>query len=375
MKSLTFSLLIFLSTCSIYTSAHGDHHDHHHHHHHEDRFLINADGTQVKTKNKGKVHNCQHDAIEDLLKDMKAEYATKQLNAIAAETDDTDVQTTLRRRMSDLDTRRSLNSYHNLRVAYDLTRLGDNTDDLIAGADTHQSREHTCYEGGPAKVPNSYRATTASSDFTCTAGNKFTDEKRTFLKTVLLPQSKELLSNALTVSDADQAPGAESSMTPFAQCFNSPSTSLPGECTWDAIDNTKTFKDADFVLYIIARPTDTGVIAWATTLVRDPVTRRPLVGVANFNPEHLTQPKCPDLTNCLYDEDCSGSGKCSGNFHSQLGTAIHEIVHALGFSSSSWGQFKDLDEDKVIDRKTKLDGTTRTFVITPNVSKIKIATQ
>ena len=227
--------------------------------------------------------------------------------------------------------------------------------------------------GGPAKVPNSYRAATASSDFTCTAGNKFTDEKRTFLKTVLLPQSKELLSNALTVSDADQAPGADSSMTPFAQCFNSPSTSLPGECTWDAIDNTKTFKDADFVLYIIARPTDTGVIAWATTLVRDPVTRRPLVGVANFNPEHLTQPKCPDLTNCLYDEDCSGSGKCSGNFHSQLGTAIHEIVHALGFSSSSWGQFKDLDEDKVIDRKTKLDGTTRTFVITPNVSKIKKA--
>ena len=363
--------LLLLSARSCLAHAGHDHdHDHDHDHH---VHSFHSDGT-VNKNGGGLTHTCQHDAIEALMKEAKATFKAETLATIAAEVGTTtaNVQAHLRRRMDTLSERRQTSSYHPLRVTYDFTRLGTSTADLANGADTHKTKDFTCYDGGPATVPNSYSATSSSSDFTCTSGSKFTDEKRSFLKFTLLPQAKTLLANALTVADADQAPNSPNDVWTSQACFNSGTTSLPGECGWDKIpDDKKSVSNSDFVLYIMARPTDTGVIAWATTLVRDPVSGRPLAGVANFNPEYLSQPKCSDLSTCLTDSDC-GSGKCSGNFESQLGTTIHEIVHALGFSSSSWGSFVGKTQAQVVEQRQKADGSTRSFIITKNVvDKVK----
>ena len=381
---LCAALLMSVSTLTTghagHDHGHGHDNDHGHGHSHDNIIhQVHSDGTVLKksTHGKGHVHNCQHDDIEDILKEAKAEFRKKQLAGLQQETADgsNDVHTVLRRRMDDVLKRRETSSYHPLRVTFDFDRLGTSTADLASGADTHKSQDFTCYDGGSATVPNSYSATNGATAFTCSSGNTFTDEKRSFLQYTLLPQAKVLLQNALTVSDADQDPNAVNEVwsgTGKAACFNSPSTSLPGECGWDPVP-TKTVANSDFVLYIMARPTDTGVIAWATTLVRDPTTNRPVAGVANFNPEYLTQPKCSSdgRTACLVDSDCS-SGTCSGNFNSQLGTTIHEIVHALGFSSSSWGSFVGRSRSQVVEQKVKQDGSTRSFIITPNVvAKVK----
>ena len=55
-----------------------------------------------------------------------------------------------------------------------------------------------------------------------------------------------------------------------------------------------------------------------------------------------------------------------------MGTTIHEIVHALGFSSSSWGSFVGKTHAQVVEQRQKADGSTRSFIITKNVvDKVK----
>ena len=369
-------LALFLTAMSS-AGAHAGHDHHHHDHDHEKdhtdhvHTTLHSDGHTIKHA-KGHTHNCQHDAIEDMLKTVKTEYRAAQLAAIVAETGDADVHATVGRRLNALaEKRRRTNTYHSLRVTYDFSRLGTSTADLANGADTHtggaKTNDFTCYEGGAATVPNSYGTGTT---YSCTSTNKLTDEKRDFLKYTLLPQSKALLENALTVSDADQATSSPNVLGP---CLNwGLNYNLPDNCDWDPVSTSeRSVANSDFHLYITARPTDEGVIAWATTLKRDPTTNRPIAGVANFNPEYLEQPKCNDLSPCLADSDCT-SGTCGGKFESKLGTAIHEIVHALGFSSSSWSQFNGKTESQVVEQKQVSDGTTRSFIITPNViAKVK----
>ncbi len=80
--------------------------------------------------------------------------------------------------------------------------------------------------------------------------------------------------------------------------------------------------DADFLLYVTKRPTLGNTLAWALPCFDD--TRqysnyRPTMGQANFSPSRIsTDPK---------------------DYALQLSTVIHEVSHALGFTSTKFGRF------------------------------------
>ena len=84
----------------------------------------------------------------------------------------------------------------------------------------------------------------------------------------------------------------------------------------------------DYQLYVAAVQTTScgsggsGTLAYASTCQRDQ-NDRPILGYANFCPAMM------DTSEAAYQ--------------GQLSTAIHEIVHALGFSSGSWPLFRNAD--------------------------------
>ena len=85
------------------------------------------------------------------------------------------------------------------------------------------------------------------------------------------------------------------------------------------------YPDADFVLYVTAaesRICTGAVLAYASTCVRDQFDR-PIFGHANFCPSKLSA--------------------APAAMEEQLSTAVHEVLHALGFSSASWPLFRDND--------------------------------
>ena len=87
---------------------------------------------------------------------------------------------------------------------------------------------------------------------------------------------------------------------------------------------------ADFVLYVTMRPTQGNTIAWASGC-REDQYNCPIAGQANFGPNAMSV--------------------SSADLSSMVATAVHEISHALGFSSSKFSEFRDAS------------GTVRTNVI------------
>mmetsp|Transcript_5939 Transcript_5939/g.9113 ORF Transcript_5939/g.9113 Transcript_5939/m.9113 type:complete len:695 (+) Transcript_5939:173-2257(+) len=77
--------------------------------------------------------------------------------------------------------------------------------------------------------------------------------------------------------------------------------------------------DADFVLYVTTVDTDYATLAYSTAC-REDQYNRPIAGNINFNPIKLR-------TGLENRED-------------QLATAVHEIMHTLGFSSTSYASFR-----------------------------------
>ena len=84
--------------------------------------------------------------------------------------------------------------------------------------------------------------------------------------------------------------------------------------------------DADFVLFASAVKTtwceDSNTLAYATTCQRDQEDR-PVFGFVNFCPLRLSA--------------------AANDWEAQLAVAIHEVLHALGFSSTSWPLFRYAD--------------------------------
>ena len=84
--------------------------------------------------------------------------------------------------------------------------------------------------------------------------------------------------------------------------------------------------EADYILYVTARPTTESTLAWALSCFRDQIFR-PIGGQSNFGPSHL-----------------SDTARDRGR---QLNTAIHELAHALGFSNSDFPYFVDSKGDRL----------------------------
>ena len=125
---------------------------------------------------------------------------------------------------------------------------------------------------------------------------------------------------------------------------------------------------ADFVLILSAVTTTNcaeggGTLAYAGTCQRDQ-NDRPIFGYANFCPGSLSA--------------------AAAEWDTQLSTAIHELVHALGFSRSSWPLFRDGDGNPRTARgsdglppyvdTTCVDGVTRS-IRKPSSDTIAIGTE
>ncbi|RHY35487.1 hypothetical protein DYB32_000038 [Aphanomyces invadans] len=111
--------------------------------------------------------------------------------------------------------------------------------------------------------------------------------------------------------------------------------------------------NTDFLIHVTARPTSGAVLAWALPCNIDQYGR-PISGQANFGPNRLdTQ---------------------SGSRAGQIGTAIHEITHALGFSSSRFADFRQPLNGPLwgysnVVSQTQQNGIFVSKVITPQVVK------
>ena len=78
--------------------------------------------------------------------------------------------------------------------------------------------------------------------------------------------------------------------------------------------------DADYLLFLATDDTgDDGTLAYATACFLDRGTRRPTTGLAVFNPYYLDPAK--------------------GKLDNDVATYVHEVLHALVFSSSLWKNF------------------------------------
>eukprot|EP00003_Mantamonas_plastica_P000300 TRINITY_DN1028_c0_g1_i4.p1 TRINITY_DN1028_c0_g1~~TRINITY_DN1028_c0_g1_i4.p1 ORF type:complete len:295 (+),score=58.79 TRINITY_DN1028_c0_g1_i4:899-1783(+) len=80
--------------------------------------------------------------------------------------------------------------------------------------------------------------------------------------------------------------------------------------------------NCDLIIFITGRPTHTGVLAWAGELMKD-TYNRPICGHFNWGPNQLS-------SNTTHQE-------------MQLGVAMHEMTHVLGFSSSKYGEYRNWD--------------------------------
>eukprot|EP00899_Mesostigma_viride_P024298 jgi/Mesvir1/5052/Mv02253-RA.1 len=103
--------------------------------------------------------------------------------------------------------------------------------------------------------------------------------------------------------------------------------SSTGSCT--SVPDGKGVVDADLVIVITAVKSSlctssSALLALAQHCTQDPDTDRPTSGGVNF---------CPDNINTNYDDDIT--------WLQQLNTAVHELVHVLGFSSSLFPYYRD----------------------------------
>jgi len=169
---------------------------------------------------------------------------------------------------------------------------------------------------------------------TCTADDVLTPEKKTWLMDTIMPAAISFLGKALKVIPPAGNLVIPSSGGQGTTCGLSPGVKIPSTHQSTGLPNT------DFVAYISVVPTSGNTLAWATHCRVDQ-DGRPIAAHVNFGPQHLQpSPKVSVRDN-------------------QVQTAIHEVMHALGFAGSHW---------KAEYLKTTTErGTTVTRMITPSV--------
>jgi hypothetical protein len=155
--------------------------------------------------------------------------------------------------------------------------------------------------------------------------------KADFLKTVLMPYALQWLSWALSVHPV------QGNLVLHKQCYKyytNPYRCIqyyePTMCVDAIIPNRHLaeaggtgVQGADYILYVTTQPTQGNTLAYASACQFDQ-NNRPIAGGVNINPNSLNE-----------------ADRWSYEFQYQLNVIIHEIVHALGFSSSLFPKFTD----------------------------------
>jgi leishmanolysin len=141
-----------------------------------------------------------------------------------------------------------------------------------------------------------------------------------FLRNTLLPYAEQALESRLRV-----LPLATLSV-PADTCGTTSGkveTDIPSEYV-SGVPNL------DLVVLVTARPVTTdaasSVLAFASACKYDSYTKRPILGFINFNPELLKPNDYQSL-------------------NASRGTIVHELTHVLGFSSSQYSRFVDMDNN------------------------------
>lgn len=174
--------------------------------------------------------------------------------------------------------------------------------------------------GQCTSVGATVRVYSGGATVTCTADDVLTDEKKDYIMNELMPKASEFIQSALKV-----VPVSGNLVVSTSECGNTGSgIAVP------AAHRTSGIANVDFFIYVTAVPMsdpNSATVAWALGCVDDR-NGRPVVGHVNWVPKRLTNaaPKNPiDL------ED-------------DVNTGIHEISHALGFSSNFFGSRGYLNE-------------------------------
>lgn len=137
----------------------------------------------------------------------------------------------------------------------------------------------------------------------CAKDEVLTAEKRDILLNYIIPNAVKLHKERLLVKPVDSI--VLSTMGSWRD-FHPPQSHYT-----DGVSGT------DFILYVAAGPTSGNTVAWASTVQSDAASGRPLVGVTNMSPKYMQK------TNYA------------------VRVFAHELMHALGFSSSYFSRLTD----------------------------------
>lgn len=191
--------------------------------------------------------------------------------------------------------------------------------------------------------------TVDGASYTCSSSDVATPAKIEFIESVLLQSIQDWFGSILSVQQVFGnliIAGISCSTTDvWACCANS----IPATYKTTGVAN------ADFVLHVTARPTTGLVLAWALPCNTDQYGR-PISGQANFGPGRL-DPTTP------------------ANRDSQIATALHEMTHALVFSSSLFANYRQplngaiWGYNNVVSQVQGVGGIYVSKIITPNVVK------
>jgi leishmanolysin len=167
----------------------------------------------------------------------------------------------------------------------------------------------------------------------CTEATVLTAAKKDILLTKIIPAALQLIGAAVSVNRLT----ANLVVPSTTVC---PNFAIPAAHTTTGVANT------DFSLYLAAGPTTGGTVAWAGYCMLDS-TQRPVVGRMNFSPQFIVWGA--DNAEVIY-------------------TAVHELLHALGFSYTFISQnFVKNNATATIVSGTARGGAPVNRVVTPAV--------